>query len=239
MSNNWMFAQGPLIIAHRGSHENLAENTLAAFVQAVEEDADGLELDVQFSADKQIVIFHDHSLERLTGEKRKVSDLSLDELKGIDLGDGLTIPTLDELLEMLGSATLYNIELKNYHLWNHGLETAVADRVESFNLENFVLISSFNPLSVRRSRRVFSRSVPVALIREEGLSQYGYLLARGDADHPHYRLVNESYMRWCTKNGYRSHVWTVNEADEAQRLLRLGVHAIITDRPLLMRQVLG
>jgi len=239
MTNNWTMAETPLIIAHRGASADTTENTLAAFALAVEQGADGIELDVQFSADGRLVIYHDHSLQRFTGNKEKVSDLTLAELKDIELGDDQTIPTLDELFEMLGPGVLYNIELKDYGLRDNGLETAVADRVESFGLENLVLISSFSPLSVRRSRRVFNPSIPVALIRMKGLFKYGYWLASGEADHPHYKLVDESYMAWCAKRGYRTHVWTVNDADEALRLAQLGVHGIITDKPQYMRQILN
>jgi len=239
MASSWTTAQQLLIIAHRGASADLPENTLAAFALAADQGADGIEFDVQFSADDQLVIYHDHSLERLTGNKKKISHLTLAELKSIDLGDNQTIPTLDELFEMLGPQLLYNIELKHVGWNDNGLETAVADRVESFGLESMVLISSFSPLSVRRSRQVFSRPVPVALIRMKGLFKYGYWVARGEADHPHYELVDESYMAWCAKHNYRTHVWTVNDADEALRLAQLGVNGIITDKPQFMRQILN
>lgn len=234
-----MVDQTPLIIAHRGASADMIENTLAAFALAADQGADGIELDVQFSSDGRIVICHDNSLERLTGNKDNVCDLTLAGLQDIDLGDNECIPTLDELFELLGPRMLYNIELKDYGLRSSGLETAVADRVESFGLESHVLISSFSPFSVRRARRAFSRSVPVALIRYKGLYKYGYWLARGEADHPHYKLVDESYMAWCTKHGYRTHVWTVNDAGEAQRLAQLGVHGIITDKPQFIRHNLS
>ena len=174
--NSWTLARTPLIIGHRGASADLPENTLAAFALAAEQRADGIELDVQFSADNQIVIFHDATLERLTGSKRKVSELTTLELKDIDLGEGQTISTLDELFEMMGPRVLYNIEIKEFSLRDNGLETAVADRIESFGLQDLALISSFNPLSVRRARNAFSRSIPVALIRMKGIFKYTYLL---------------------------------------------------------------
>ena len=239
MNSDWFTAETPLIIAHRGASVDMIENSLAAFALAAEQGADGLELDVQFSADGQLVIYHDFSLQRVTGKNEKVADLTLDELKNIDLGEEQRIPTLDELFEMMGSGLLYNIELKGFGLRDNGLETAVADRVESFGLESKVLISSFNPLSVRRSRRVFSSSIPVALIRSKGLDKYAYWFAGSEVDHPQHELVDESYMAWCTKRGCRSHAWTVNEAEEARRLAQLGVQGLITDKPQFIRQVLS
>jgi glycerophosphoryl diester phosphodiesterase len=194
---------------------------------------------VQFTADNQIVIFHDSTLERLAGSKRRVSGMTLSEIKKIDLGVGLAIATLDELFEMMGPRVLYNIELKELSLHDSGLETAVADRVESFGLQDLTLISSFNPFSVRRARKAFSRSVPVALNRSKGLLKYTYLLASEQADHPHHSLVDQSYMSWAEKRGYRVHAWTVDDPQEASRLVALGVHGIITNKPQLMRQHLN
>ena len=234
--NSWTLAETPLIIGHRGASADLPENTLAACSLAAEQGADGIELDVQLSADKQIVVFHDSTLERLAGSKRKVSDLTVSQLKDIDLGEGQTIPTLDELLEIMGPRLLYNIEIKEFSLRDNGLETAVADRIESFGLQDLVLISSFSPFSVRRARKVFSRSVPVALIRAKGIYKYTYLLASEQADNPHYSMVDEAYMVWAKKRGYRVHVWTVDDPQEASRLAGLGVHGIITNKPELIRQ---
>ena len=194
---------------------------------------------MQFSADNQIVIFHDATLERLAGSERKISEMTLPELKEIDLGEGQTLATLDELFEMMGPQLLYNIEIKGFNRRNNGLEAAVADRVESFGLQELTLISSFNPFSVRRARKIFSRSVPVALIRAPGYYKYTYLLASEQADHPHYSLVDESYMAWAKKRGYRVHVWTVDDPQEAARLASLGVHGIISNRPRFLRQHLS
>jgi len=239
LANNWTSAQSPLIIAHRGASADLPDNTLAAFALAADQGADGIELDVQFSADGQLVIFHDFTLERLTGIKKKVSDLTVAEFKDIDLGEGQTVPTLDELFEMMGPRILYNIELKDFGLRNSGLEMAVADRVESFGLDNLALISSFSPWSVRRARQVFNRSIPVALIRMRGIYKYGYWIANGEADHPHYSMVDEAYMTWARKRDYRIHVWTVDDPDEARRLVQLGIDGIITNKPQFIRQHLS
>lgn len=235
-NNSWISAEKPLVIAHRGASAELPDNSLAACAMAAEQGADGIEIDVQFSADGQLVIYHDFTLEHFNGSKQKISDLTLAELKELDLGDEQTIPTLDELFEMMGSRYLYNIELKDFSWRDKGLETAVADRVESFGLENLLLISSFSPWSVRRAQRIFRRSIPVALLRAQGIYKYGYWLASGEADHPHYSLVNEAYMAWARKRNYRVHVWTVDDPDEASRLVQLGVHGIITNKPQFIRQ---
>jgi glycerophosphoryl diester phosphodiesterase len=235
----WFVLNRPLIVAHRGASAYAPENTLAAFERAAELGADGIELDVQLSKDGRLVIIHDFDTARTTNGQGKVSDLTLAELQSFDAGEGQKIPTLDELFEMLGPRLLYNIEIKYFGWRDRGVETAVADRIAAYQLENHVLVSSFNPLAVRRARRQLPRSVPVALLRGTGLLKYGYWLADGEADHPHYSLVDEAYMVWAKKRGYRTNVWTVDDPAEAQRLARLGVNGIITNKPDLLRESLG
>ncbi len=236
--NDWFSSGKTLVIAHRGASAAAPENTLAAFALAAELGADGVELDVQLTADGQLVIFHDDTVTRMTGQPGRVTQMTLAQLKSLDLGAGQTVPTLDELFEMLGPALLYNIEIKDFRLRDYGIETAVADRVEAHNLQARTLISSFNPLCVRRARRVFSRQVPVALLREPGWLQYTYLLASGEADHPAHSLVTADYMAWARQRGYRVNTWTVDEPAEARRLAELGVDGIISNRPDAIRQAL-
>ena len=235
MTRGWFSPNTPLIIAHRGLSAEAPENTLAAFSLAADIGADGVELDVQLSADGRPVIFHDSTLERLANRDVKVSDLTVAELKELDLGMGQTVPTLNELFETLGKRLLYNIELKSFHMRDRGLETAVAGSIEAFHLQNHVLISSFNPLSVRRARRALPHTTPVALLRYRAFWKYTYILASGEADHPHYSLVDEEYMAWARGRKYRINVWTVDDPREAQRLAKLGVHGIITRKPRLIR----
>lgn len=235
--SNW-FAEKrplPLIIGHRGASAAAPENTLAAFHQAVEQGADGIELDVQLTADGKIVIFHDDDVARVSDGNGKVTKMTLAQLKSLDLGKGQTVPTLDELFEMLGPVTLYNIEIKDFSVRDRGLETAVADRVAAHHLENHVLISSFNPLAVRRAKREFSKTTPIGLLRESGLLKYSYVIAPADADHPHYTMVNANYMAWARKRAQRVNVWTVDDPVEGRRLADLGVDGIISNKPAFLR----
>lgn len=236
---DWFAGKRPLIIAHRGASADAPENTLYAFALALEQGADGFEFDVQLSADGWPVLMHDLTVDRMSNGSGLVSKLSLAELQALELPDEQKIPTLDELFEAFGPQPLYNVEIKQAGIRDTGIETAVADRIQAHHLENRVLVSSFNPLSVRRCRRYLTKRTPVALIRYRGLQNYGYLIASGEADHPHYSLVNEKYMAWAKKRGYRVNVWTVDDPDEAHRLLNLGVNGIVTNKPQFIRESLG
>jgi glycerophosphoryl diester phosphodiesterase len=228
-----------LIIGHRGASAYAPENTLAAFELAAEQGADGVELDVQLSRDGRLVIIHDFDVSRTTNGQGRVAELTVAELQAFDAGQGQKIPTLDDLFESMGPRLLYNIEIKYFGWRDRGVETAVADRIAAYQLENYVLVSSFNPLAVRRARRHLPQSVPVALIRGGGWMKYTYFAADGEADHPHHSLVDDAYMAWAKKRGYQTNVWTVDDPAVAQRLVRLGVNGLITNKPDLIRESLG
>jgi glycerophosphoryl diester phosphodiesterase len=235
---DWSSAQRPLIIGHRGTSAEAPENTLAAFALAQAQGADGIELDVQLSADGWPVVIHDSELERTTSGRGQVQQLTLAQLQELDAGKGQTIPTLDEVFETLGPGFLYNVELKTAALRDTGLAAAVADRIQAHHVENQTIVSSFNPLAVRRARQHLTQSTWVAHLSYTTILKYKYLLAPSQAVHPHYRLVDADYMAWAKKMGWRVHVWTVDDPVEAQRLFDLGVHAIITNQPKLIRNAL-
>ena len=236
---NWHAAAGPLVIGHRGASAEAPENTLAAFGLAAAQGADGLELDVQLSADGVLVVMHDARVDRMTSGSGVVAALPLAVLQSLEMAQGERIPTLDQVFETFGPQLLYNIEVKDFGWRDRGTETAVSDLIQAHHLEEFVLVSSFNPLALRRLRRVLPARVPIALIRDKGWLKYGYLLADGEADHPNQTLVDAAYMEWARKRTYQVNVWTVDDPAEARRLAALGVNGLITNKPGLIRESLN
>lgn len=238
-NTTWLTATRPLIIGHRGASADAPENTLAAFALALEQNADGIEFDVQLSRDGVPVIMHDDTVDRTTNGAGRVSDLTLAELRQLTIAGDQSIPTLDELFEMFGRRTLYNIELKGLKINDGGLSAAVANAIENHQVAECALISSFSPFFVRAARRHLPRSVPVAHLRERPSTRIFHRFVHAEADHPLHTLVNEELMEWARRRGVRVNAWTVDDPIEAQRLIRLGVHGIITNRPGALRQELA
>ena len=153
---------------------------------------------------------------------------------------GESIPTLEGVLDAFGDSLRFNIELKSDAVGNTGLESTVAQLVMEKRLVSNVVVSSFSPLSLWRMRRA---SPPIArgLLYAPNLPIYlrrawtAPLLAL-NAVHPEARMVDANYMRWAKSKRYRVNVWTVNMAQEMERLLDLGVDILITDRPDLARR---
>jgi glycerophosphoryl diester phosphodiesterase len=228
---SWLTADRPLIIGHRGAAADAPENTLAAFALALEQGADGVELDVQLCADGVPVIMHDATVDRTCDGTGRVADLSLAELRLLTIDNDHPIPTLDDLFATFGRRTLYNVELKALGRGGDGLAAAVARVIASHGVAEQALVSSFSPLTLRAAQRHLPTGVPVALLRERRATRPAHALLRASADHPYYPLIDEALMAWARRRGLRVNAWTVDDPAEARRLVRLGVHGLITNRP--------
>ncbi len=235
----WLTATRPLIIGHRGASADAPENTLAAFALALEQNADGIEFDVQLCADGVPVIMHDDTVDRTCNGTGRVADLTLAELRMLTIENEHVVPTLDEAFEMLGRRALYNVELKALGVSDGGLAAAVANCIEGHGLGDRVIVSSFSPFVVREARRNLTRSIPVAHLREHRLMRLAHKVVRAEADHPSHQLVDESLMVWARRRGLRVNVWTVDDPAEARRLISLGVNGIITNRPGALRAAMA
>lgn len=237
-----------LNFAHRGARQAAPENTLAAFAKALQLGADGIELDTLLSKDGVLVVCHNLEVDATSNGRGRVQDFSLSELREFDFGGwfdpafaGEKIPTLNEVFDLVGSRLLVNIEMKSVSLRGDGLATATAAFIKARNLYDQVIVSSFNPLALRRVHRLDPR-IEIGLLYSPDLPIYlrqAWLLpwVKPHALHPEHTMVDAGYMAWAQRAGYDVNVWTVNEEAEMQRLLDLGVNSIITDAPDRLRQV--
>lgn len=223
-----------LNLAHRGARADAPENTLPAFRTAMELGADGVELDVQLSADGHLFVLHDIPLETTTSGQGPATRLTMEALKRLDAGShfgpewaGTQIPTLDEVFDTLPEDAFVNIELKRYSVRNDGLEEATRAFIERRNVADRVIVSSFNPIILHRLR---DARFPLGLLYASGMPpglSWGEArhFLRIEALHPHHSQVRRP-LPLLPLN-----CWTVNESAEMVRLLNLGVAAIITDYP--------
>lgn len=251
-------AGAPLLIAHRGGGALAPENTLLAFGRALDWwRADLLELDVHPTRDGEVVVIHDHTLDRTTDGSGPVAARSLAELRGLDAGHrftpdrgrsfpfrgrGVGIPTLAEVLEAFPAARV-NIEIKDGRA-----QERVAEIVAAAGAAGRVLIAA----GKRANRtRVPGWSGPVSAAEEE-LRAF-YLLHRArltllwtppvDAfqmpeHHGGRQILTPRLVRELHRRNIAVHVWTVDEEDDMRRLLGWGVDGIVADRPDRLARVL-
>lgn len=235
----WFTPSAPRMLAHRGLAIDAPENTLLAFLKALALGAQYIETDVHASKDGVAVIVHDPDLSRVAGRDVMVRELTVEQLKSIDLGEGHTFSTLAEALNAFPDAR-FNIDIK-------AADAAgpAASAILAAGATNRVLIGSFND---RRRRAavdllpgVATSAAPglilLALIGAKlGLSPLVKRALRGiDAVQ---MPVASGGITIATKRviaafhdaGVEIHIWTVNEVATMKRLLDLGVDGLVTDR---------
>lgn len=240
----------PIIFAHRGASAHAPENTLAAFELALAQHTDAIELDVKLSADGRVVVIHDPTVDRTTGRKGYVKDLSLAELRALDAGsffsekyNGEKIPTLEEVFESVGKRTFINVELTNYNTPRDELVETVCMLVKKFGLQNQVMFSSFLASNLSKAR-AYLPDVPRGLLALQGLlgawaRSFGFAFGRYQALHPYLKDVTPEQVQRVHRLRRRVHVWTVNAAEDMRRLFHWGADAIFTDDPQLAVQMRG
>jgi glycerophosphoryl diester phosphodiesterase len=211
---------------------------MAAFALALEEGADGIELDVRLDGEGNVVVIHDPALGRVTSgrDTRNVADLDAREFATIDLGGGERVPRLDAVLRWARQRrTRVNVELKHDVPSRPRLVLAVIrSLLRELSGRDRVILSSFDPLIVA----ALSRSVPwlpTGWLVEERVGiparSLGSLCVGASALHPRFTLVSADSIEPWQRSSAPVNVWTVNAADEARRLDALGVDTLITDEP--------
>jgi glycerophosphoryl diester phosphodiesterase len=239
----------PIILGHRGAKNYAPENTLAAFNLALEQGADGVELDAKLSADEVVVVHHDATLERTTNGHGRVSQTPLSTLRELDAGSffsekfrGEKIPTLDEVFETIGKRALINVELTNYSTPRDALVEKVVRLVKRHGLEKRILFSSFFASNLKKAAALLPEA-PRGLLAVGGwmgawARSFGFAFGEYQALHPYWTDVSARQVSRVHQLKRRIHVWTVNAADDMRRLFSWHVDGIITDDPALAVKVL-
>lgn len=240
-------ASTPANIAHAGAQGHAPANTLEAFALALEFGADILEMDLQLTADGELVTHHDGTVDRQTDGSGAIRDMTLDELKRLDAGEGTRIPTLEEVFTAFPD-TYMIVEFKTDG--GPGIVEAAARRIEVFGRQDSVMVASLDLDYLRAFRE---RLPEVATSMAEGEIRTFYVLQRlglhrwwrSPAEHFHVpehhgdiHVAEPGFVRAAERLGIDVHVWTVNEPDDMRRLLDAGVHGIFTDYPDVLADVI-
>ena len=229
------------ITAHRGSSVTAPENTIPAIEKAMEEMADSVEIDVQMTSDGVIVLGHDASLKRVAGVNRSIASMTFAQLEQLDVGswfsksyEGTRIPALSEVLELCSQKIGLNIEIK-YVGKNSELPEKTAEMIKAYGMENQCVVTSTNLPYLRRVKAVLPEVRTGYIIS----AAYGNFYSSEDIDFISIRsgFVTSALMQNAHEQGKAVDAWTVNSKSELERLTLLGVDGIITDRPVLAREI--
>ncbi|MBD3407164.1 MAG: glycerophosphodiester phosphodiesterase [Candidatus Lokiarchaeota archaeon] len=224
-----------LIIGHRGYPLKAPENTLKSFQMAAEQGADMVELDVQLTADNELVCIHDYEVSRTTSGSGSVHEMTLKELRELDAGDGERIPLLSEVLDYAKNTIDVNIELKI-----PGIENQVVDIIRSRTMTHHVLVSSFIHGSLQVIKDLDKTLKTAALVSQLPNDVVSYCMDLNvDALNPLYSLVNAELVEKLHCAGLEVFPWTVNDPQIILNMLDMNVDGIISDDVEVLANLIG
>jgi len=238
VAREFIHSRDTQVTAHRAGSSLGPENSLAALHRSIAAGADYVEIDVQLTADGQVVLLHDRDLRRVTGDPRILSDLTLadlDHLRLLDV-DGPSdeaIPTLAQFLDACGDRMRVNVELKDFGRVP-GLAVAVTDVLRKRQFVQRAVVSSFH-LPLLLDVKAASAETPIGQILSANQGDMTRLPV--DFLSLHQRLVDASLVRRAHRQKMQIHVWGVNDRETALRMLDLGCDNLITSNPATMREL--
>ena len=226
--------RGYIIIGHRGATGLAPENTLLSFRTAMNLGAHMVELDIHETLDGHLVCIHDGTVERTTNGTGTVAEMTLQELRTFDAGQGEKIPLLYEVLDLVRNRMRVNIELKTL-----GVEKNVEEQVVSRNMIDEVIVSSFFPANLLAMKELNPEIKTAILVSYPMNDLIPYTMELGsDAVNPRFSFVSNEMIEEAHKNSLKIYPWTVNDGSQMHMLLQMGVDGIITDFPNLGLEVL-
>ena len=228
------------IYAHRGASGYAPENTMRAFELACDMGAHGVELDVHLTKDRQVVVIHDETTDRVTGVKGRVCELTYEELSKLsvvnaaDGREGDRIPLLKDVLALLASRGMeLNIEIKNNEEPYEGIEAMTLALVKEAGMAERTIYSSFNHYTLDRIKTI-DRSAKCGLLYSCMLYEpWRYAASFGmDALHPHFsELRVPGEVEKSHHLGLLVNPWTVNKEADLRAVISSGADYIITNYP--------
>ncbi|MBM1104747.1 glycerophosphodiester phosphodiesterase [Aurantibacter crassamenti] len=225
-------AQKPLVIGHRGAMGHVTENTVASMQKAMDLGVDMIEIDIFKIKSGELIVFHDDKVNRLTNGKGAVESFTLDELKQLKLDGNYSIPTLQEVLDVIDNKVQLNIELKGEgttDLLNQMLSENIKDK--NWELKN-IIISSFK-WDELRAIRTLNSNIRIAVLVGDEIAEATAVAKELNAEaiNPHFKALNQENVNEVHKAGFKLYPFTINEPEDIATMKQFGVDGIITNFP--------
>lgn len=231
-----------LTMAHRGSSYEAPENTMLAFENAVKATADYIELDVHETKDGEIVVIHDDNLKRTTGVNKKVYNMTYDEIKDLDAGSYFgdeeefkkcRIPTLEEVMSYTKGKIKLNIEIK-LSAYEPDLVEGVAALIEKYDYKDECYVTSMNYKALTEIKEI-NEEIKTGYILYSAYGNY-YNIDNVDAFSINFSYINKNVVDAIHYRGKQLFVWTINDRKTAEKMVAMGVDAVITDNPVMGKE---
>jgi glycerophosphoryl diester phosphodiesterase len=222
----------PLVGGHRGNPAEHPENTLASFRSAIELGVDMIECDVHLSADGELVVLHDHTLDRTTDGTGLVVQRTLAELRRLDAGGGERLPVLAEVCELARDRVGLAVELKQIPIPYPGLEEKLIACLSALDMLHQTAVLSFDHRSVRRLRELEPRVALGVLEGARPIDPAGLMRGAGAGIYaPHYGAMDRQLVDEIHAAGGMVGAWTVDEGTAVAWCRACGPDSVFTNRP--------
>lgn len=256
------FTPESVVFAHRGDNACFPENTMPAFKSAVDMRVHVIETDVHLTSDGEVLIWHDDTLLRLSGDPRKISQLSWEEIQKIDAGyefsldGGKSFPFRGKnispvlIRDILSEYPLakFNIDLKDNKL---ELAEKFAQILIELKCWDRVVTASFHKNVLYHFRKILPEALTACssieifrllILYRSGILNIPFPYKNKILQVPEYRgklkVINAGFVKYLHKRGFKIQVWTVNEVSEMNRFLDMGIDGIFTDKPAVLINLL-
>ena len=222
----------PLVGGHRGNPAERPENTLASFRSAIELGVDMIECDVHLSSDGQLVVIHDHTLDRTTNGTGLVAQRTLSELRELDAGGGERLPLLSEVCDLARDRVGLCVEIKQIPIPYPGLEERLVACLGELGMLEQTTVISFHHGAVRRVKELEPRIAVGILEGARPIDPVGLMRAAGaDIYSPHYGAMDPGLVEEVHAAGGVVGVWTVDDAAAVAWCQACRPDSVFTNRP--------
>ena len=227
------------IFAHRGASGNYPENTASAITVALQAQVDGIELDVQSCADN-FVIIHDSWLDRTTNGNGRVVDTPFSEIAKLDAGEGQHVLNLQQVLELIGTQTQINLELKHTFGLDKLVQILEQNVTEGIIEREQLLLSSFDHHQLKWLKQNLPWVKIGALTASIPLN-YAYFAENLHAYSVHLdkNFINHEFVADAKQRGLKVMTYTVDKQQEIEEMQNLGVDGIFTNYPCYAKMILS
>ena len=227
------------IFAHRGASGNYPENTASAITAALQAQVDGIELDVQSCAD-DFVIIHDSWLDRTTNGNGRVVDTPFSEIAKLDAGNGQHVLNLQQVLELIGTQTQINLELKHTFGLDKLVQILEQNVAEGIIEREQLLLSSFDHHQLKWLKQNLPWVKIGALTASIPLN-YAYFAENLHAYSVHLdkNFINHEFVADAKQRGLKVMTYTVDKQQEIEEMQNLGVDGIFSNYPCFAKMILS
>ncbi len=218
-----------IIMGHRGAAALEPENTLLSITRAIEIGVDAVEIDIHLSKDKELVVIHDSTVDRTTNGTGPVSSYTLNEIKELDAGKGETVPTLQEVIDLIENKVSLVIELKQA-----GTEKGVFELIKRNNIEDNVYVISFWHRLVKTVKKMDSCIKTGILLVGCPVDTSIATHASADALVMKYTFVDREFVEIAHKEGLKVFIWNIDELRLVKPYADMGVDGIGSNDPRVL-----